>query len=405
MPDFMRRFHALHSRERVAIRAQEPTVRGDGTTAVLRLYDPIDSYGGEWGVSAKEFASALDELGDKVDTIELHINSPGGEVFEATAILNLLRAHKARVVAVVDGVAASMASVIACGADELVMARNSEMFIHNAWALCVGNSSDMRQVADNLEHFDRNLAAVYAAKAGGTVEDWLAVADAETWYSADEALEVGLADRVDETPADEKAKARFDLSIFKTSDRGNAAGQQQPATHGGPSSPQSERTPAVAFSDEQFTNLRTALDLPADSDEATVFAALSDKLAEYVEEPPAPTPPTPSAATLPEGVVAISEAQLADLTAKAEAGDQARAEQIRNQRESLVSAAVRDGRIAPVERDAWLAKLESGTGAEQVLAALKPGLIPVEAVGTNGAADLDSDEALYAALYGPEVKA
>lgn len=172
----------------------------DGDTATIRIYDPIDSWGGEWGVSAKEFASVLDQLTDAKE-IRLHINSPGGEVFEAVTMMNLLREHPARVVATVDGIAASSASFLAAAADETVMSRNAELMIHDAWGLTVGNAADMRKTADLLDHISDNIASVYAGKASGDVAVWRAAMLAETWYSADDAVTAGLADRVAEPPA------------------------------------------------------------------------------------------------------------------------------------------------------------------------------------------------------------
>lgn len=147
------------------------------------------------------------------------------------------------------------------------------------------------------------------------------------------------------------------------------------------------------------TEIREALGLTEDTSDEDVLTAALDRLTE-----PAPPPPAPEAA-LPEGVVAISEAQLDELRNDAQAGREARAQQIKAERNALVDAAVKDGRIAPAERDAWFAKLETGTGAEQVLAALKPGVIPVDQIGHGGNADLDSDEAIWGELFGKEVNA
>lgn len=188
--------------------------------AVMRLFDPIDSWGGEWGVSAKEFAAALDGLPEDTHTIRLHLNSPGGEVFEAVTILNMLRRHKARVVAVVDGLAASAASFLAAGADELVMGRNSQLMIHDAWGLGIGNAADMRELAGRLDALSDNIASIYAAKAGGDVADWRGHMLAETWYSADEALEAGLADSVE--ASEPQPVNSFDLSAFKHAGRADA---------------------------------------------------------------------------------------------------------------------------------------------------------------------------------------
>lgn len=194
--------------------------------ATLRLYDPIDSWGGEWGVSAKEFAEALAELGDASE-IRLHINSPGGEVFEGIAIMNQLRAHSARVVAVVDGLAASAASFIACAADETVMGRNAQLMIHDAWGLCVGNAQDMRDLSSRLDKISDNIASVYAAKSGSSIEDVRAAMLAETWYSAEEAVAARLADSVAET---QQPKNSHDLSVFQYAGREDAPGPGSQAT-------------------------------------------------------------------------------------------------------------------------------------------------------------------------------
>lgn len=170
--------------------------------AVLRLYDPIDDWGGDWGVSAKEFSGALAALPEDTHTIRLHINSPGGQVFEAVAILNQLRAHPAKVVAVVDGLAASAASFLAAGADELIMGANTQLMIHDAWGITIGDATDMRKAGDLLDRLSNNIASIYAAKAGGSTEDWRTAMLAESWYSADEALAAGLADSIAGEPAD-----------------------------------------------------------------------------------------------------------------------------------------------------------------------------------------------------------
>jgi len=216
MPDFRWRGEMPTPGVRASIlNAVQATDAVDGV-ATLRIYDPIDSWGGEWGVSAKEFAAALDGLPDGVTEIRLHLNSPGGEVWEALAITNLLREHPARVVAVVDGLAASAASFIACSADDVVMGRNSQLMIHDGRGLCMGTAGDMRGLADLLDKISDNIASIYTAKAGSTVRHWRDMMLAETWFDAAEAVAAGLADRVagDDLP-DEAPTAAFDLSGFK----------------------------------------------------------------------------------------------------------------------------------------------------------------------------------------------
>lgn len=177
-----------------------PSTSVDGTTAVMRLYDPVDDWGEFWGVSASEFASALDQLPETVNEIQLHINSPGGVIFEGIAILNQLRQHRARVVAVVDGVAASIASVIAVGADETVMNPDTLLMIHDGSGFCMGTADDMRDVAAVLDTLSDTIAGVYARKAGGEVADWRATMKGTAWYTAQQALDAGLVDRIADAP-------------------------------------------------------------------------------------------------------------------------------------------------------------------------------------------------------------
>lgn len=184
-------------------RTEAPAVTIDGAKASLRLFDPIDSWGEWWGMSAKEFASTLDGLPSHVNTIELLINSPGGDAFDGVAMVNVMRAHPARTVAVVQGIAASAASFIACAADETVMSPNSVLMIHNAWGMSVGNADDMLAYAEVLEKVDVQQAAIYAAKSGKPVDEVREMMRAETWLSADEAVEMGFANALVE-PAPEQ---------------------------------------------------------------------------------------------------------------------------------------------------------------------------------------------------------
>jgi ATP-dependent protease ClpP protease subunit len=206
----------------------EPALVVNGK-ATLYLYDVIDSWGGAWGISATEFNTALNSLGNDVNEIELHVNSPGGEVYEGIAILNSLRNHPARIVAHVDGLAASAASFIAAGADELIMGGNSQLMIHDAWGICIGAAADMHELGDRLDKISDNIASIYQAKAGGDLPGWRSAMLAESWYDADEAVNIGLADSTntpEEGTGDEPANSvdpiAFDLSVFKYEGRDKA---------------------------------------------------------------------------------------------------------------------------------------------------------------------------------------
>lgn len=167
----------------------------------IYIYDVIDAY---WGISAAEFVKAL--AGVTADTIHLRINSPGGDVFEARAMATALRQHKAKVVAHIDGLAASCASWIALAADEVEIARGAFYMIHRSWSFAMGNAADLRATADLLEKVDEELVAEYVRETKASDEKVRAWLDAETWFTADEAVEHGFADRLAaDAPKDQTA--------------------------------------------------------------------------------------------------------------------------------------------------------------------------------------------------------
>lgn len=172
----------------------------NNNSADIFIYGEITKYAWEeYGeVSSITFKNELDELGD-VEVIHLYINSPGGSVFEGITIGNMLTRHKARVIVHVDGVAASIASVIAMAGDEIRMPKNAMMMIHNAWTFAWGNAKELRKVADDLDRISNSSMQSYLQKAGDKLseEKLQEMLDAETWLSADEALEVGLCDTVE----------------------------------------------------------------------------------------------------------------------------------------------------------------------------------------------------------------
>lgn len=179
----------------------------DGDKAVIYIYDVIDSW---FGIGAAEFVPDLAAL--DVSQIELHINSPGGEIFDATAIYNALRDHKAEVEARIDGIAASAASFVAQAADKIVMNRHATMMIHDAWGFTVGDAEHHRKQADILDKVSNNIAGIYADRAGGSVSEWREAMLAETWYDDQEAVDAGLADEV---AGSEAVENRFDLSVYQ----------------------------------------------------------------------------------------------------------------------------------------------------------------------------------------------
>ena len=158
--------------------------------------DIVSSKWEETDVTAVDFKNELNQLGD-VSEIDVHINSAGGNVFEGHAIYNMLKMHKAKVNIYVDALAASIASVIAMSGDTIFMHKNSFMMIHNSWIMTLGNSKDLRQTADLLDKTDQSSNNAYLDKATNLSEEELKqMLEAETWLTADEAFEKGLADEI-----------------------------------------------------------------------------------------------------------------------------------------------------------------------------------------------------------------
>lgn len=147
--------------------------------------------------SAAGFRNALKSLGD-VKNINLHINSPGGSVFEGIAIYNMLKQNSARINVYIDGLAASIASVIAMSGDAIFMPSNSMMMVHNPWVMAIGNASELRKQADDLDQITKSSIQTYLAKAGDKLDEktLTQLMDDETWLTAQEAVDYGLADEV-----------------------------------------------------------------------------------------------------------------------------------------------------------------------------------------------------------------
>jgi len=176
----------------------------------ITLYDEI----GRWGVSAKMFRAVLDRV--ETDQIVLNINSPGGDVFDGVAIYNDLLAHKSSVVVRVTGLAASAASLIAMAGDEIEIAENAFFMIHNAWSIAIGDSRELTARAKLLKTIDGKMADTYAHRTGQDAADIKQQMDDETWLTADDAVDLGFADKLIDTDDEEaEARASFDLAPFK----------------------------------------------------------------------------------------------------------------------------------------------------------------------------------------------
>jgi ATP-dependent protease ClpP protease subunit len=234
----------------IKFRVENAAAATEDDAAELYIYDIISADDWWGGISATMVTEAV--MAITADTINVHLNSPGGDIFEAHAIYNVLLNHPATINVLVDGLAASAASYIAQAGDSIVMASNASMMIHDTLTITVGNEADHLQVAGMLGKQSDIIAKIYADRAGGTTEEWRAAMRAETWYTADEAVEAGLATAVADSKRDEATNAA-DIQVY-----GEAALHTLPA-----STPAEATPPSVSagdLDDIDVTELTKALE-------------------------------------------------------------------------------------------------------------------------------------------------
>lgn len=187
-------------------------VVNQGDHAEILIYDVI---GFDWwsggGITAKDFRKQLDAI--TASKITVRINSPGGDVFDGITIFNDLVDHGAEIHVVISGLAASIASVIAMAGNRVTIEKGAMMMIHNASTLCWGNKNDMMKFAKTLGEIDRSIASVYAGRVKPGDDEIATMMDAETWFTAEEAVANGFAD---DTSVDDASEtyAAYDISVY-----------------------------------------------------------------------------------------------------------------------------------------------------------------------------------------------
>jgi ATP-dependent protease ClpP protease subunit len=391
----------------------EAKAKGSKEASKIYIYDMIGEGFFEEGVSAKAFARELDRIDS--DQIQVHINSPGGNYFDAMAIYNSLLRHPANVTSIVDGHAASAASVVALAGNEVIMAQGAQMMIHNASGIAMGNSADFRKVAEDLDKLNASMASVYQAKGGGKQDDWRALMDAETWMTAQEAVDHGLADRVEQVrvPAEVKPQASWDLSRFKFAGREKAPSPQAIAREPDQSqtsadqsadveppaapAPGSLKTEGAGHMDS--AKLREAFELAADASDEEVRAAVA--AAGLSAAPPAPQ----ASATQPDdvdqlrkdrdgkSVVTLEAGNYDALIQRVEGLEQFKAQAKARERDEVIEAAIADGRILPANKANWVANWDANPdGTKRLIDQLTPGLVPMAEQGYG--ADLEDEDLL-----------
>lgn len=386
---------------------------GDRRAEIL-LYDEI---GGWFGTTAEDFARQIDEL--DVDDLTLRVNSPGGDVFDGIAIMNSLKRHRAKVTAIVEGLAASSASIIIAGAaDTVIMGEGAQQMVHDAWSFGMGDAAELMKTVDLLNKTSDDMAGIYARRSGGTSEEWRELMKAETWFNAEEAVTAGLADRVDDDAAEGVddpvaafARGRV-MAKFKHRSRESAPAPKLAA--------QARRKDTMSLK-----NIAQRLGLSEDADEAAILAALDEKndtsSTSTEEEVPAAekrleeareedddekaaeaeaelsnvrTAAEEEAGDEDDDTVLVDKDVYEDLLRRAAQGDEAKGEAAEREVEDLVNAAIRDGKVLAAKKDKLIAEgLTDLPGLKAKLDSLASGIIPVSEKGRGGSDETRSASA------------
>lgn len=375
------------------------------SSAELIIFDVIGWYPNDADTLVRDLRS-LD-----VDEIVVRINSGGGSAFDGFAIYNALRSHDARVTTIVEGYAASAASLIALAGDDVVMRPASELMIHEAWTAAAGPAADMRKVADELDRLNGLVAGVYAEKAGTPVDMWREAMRIETWFTPDEAVESGLVDRVHDGRNVTEPSNRSVMPIF------NYAGRREaPAPAVQTSSALAEDNRKESSMADLMNELRQRLGVAdADADEGTILAALDEALNERAADEDPDVDPSGEADETPdeddqaeeapantvepdEETVVLDKEVYADLLARAEKGDEFDEKTTREDAEEFVQDAIDAGKLSAASKDRWVTRvLGDPEDAKARINQMASGRVPREELGRGGSDNEASDNLSAAA--------
>lgn len=326
------------------------------------------------------------QLAGHTGDVELHVNSPGGDVHEGVAMLNVLRSHPGKVTAIVEGLAASAASfIVAGGADRIIMRPHSEVMVHSPWMALEGDGPTLVKAAGDLERLGGTLARIYADRAGGTPEHWAGLMSAETWFTADEAVAAGLADAVVDGRTAVTAANHTASPVFARFRYRSRAEAPQPNTKDNDMAEQQPEQTAdgVVFTPEQWNKLCTILDV--DPAAATVdetldlIAAMVEKL---VRDNPEKTDSNGDAVLARAGRVLLDRDTYQELVAGAREGIAIRAQRDAKAREDEVDTWIKEGRInSALRRQAVAMAHRDITTARAFYGSNPPNTIPVKEIG------------------------
>jgi ATP-dependent protease ClpP protease subunit len=333
-----------------------------GGDAELLIYGPIgDSWWSE-SVTAKSVVEQLQQI--QATTIQVRINSEGGSVQDGLAIYNALKRHGARIVVTVDGLAASIASLIAMAGDEVVMPSNTLMMVHAPWAYTGGNATDLREAADVLDTYATSMATSYATKTGKSNADILALLQdgKDHWYTADQAIAFGLADRstadADEATDDAAAAAAllsYTQAIARAPVNVSAALRRRI---------QATCTPKLFASMPEATQLAVV----ANTEDVT----MKQKYLAIMAAAAAATVPAPPAADIPAPAAAAPDANAALVAVR--------------ERNDRIHAALRDVMAVTGVRDLYETALRDPTMSVEAVQARALTLLGAQGAPANGGA-------------------
>lgn len=237
--NYLKARRALEEATTQAQNRPQISVTSEASSTRVNIYAEI----GLWGVTSSDVAAAFAEI-PSTHRVDVHINSPGGDVYDGLAIYQTIRSAPQTVAVHIDGLAASAASYIAMAGDTVEMGRNARFMIHDASTFTFGNPQDHLDTAKWLSEESDNIADIYTQRAGGTVASWRDKMRDETWYSAQQALDAGLIDVIQ--GAEDAASRSVAASLFKNTSH----------SPGGPAAPDTEPEPEIdnEFDFEQVAN-------------------------------------------------------------------------------------------------------------------------------------------------------
>lgn len=175
----------------------------------IDMRGPIGDF--EGGIDAQSFHDALNEHNGA--DVTLMLDSPGGVVSDGLSIYNALMQYSGKVTVHIDTMAASIASVIACAADHVIINSNAQFMIHKAWTVAMGNSTDFRGLIEQLDSLDGMIADVYVERTGASRDELMDMMEKETYLSAEDAVAIGFADEVNYIKKERKERKTKALAL------------------------------------------------------------------------------------------------------------------------------------------------------------------------------------------------